>query len=73
MTHDSRGPRRSPARASGGDGLWQTAGNEETVLRERRAERRRLTQEAAVLDAEADREFAEAAVGIARETFGDPR
>ena len=54
-------------------GLSQTGYVEHVVMHEWRAERRRLAQEAALLDAEADREFAEAAVGIARETFGDPR
>ena len=54
-------------------GLSQTGYVEVAVMREWRAERRRLAQQAALLDAEADRELAEAAVGIARETFGDPR
>lgn len=47
----------------------QVAFVEEAILRDWREERRRLAQEAALLDAAHDVELAEAALGVAREVF----
>lgn len=51
-------------------GVSQVTLVEEAILREWRDERRRLAQEAALLDAAENTEFAAAALGAARESLG---
>jgi hypothetical protein len=53
-------------------GMSQTAFVEGAIEAEWKSERRRLAQEAAILDAEVNERLAEESVAVAREVLGEP-